>query len=63
VPVTAALGHQRELQKYPVPTPTPASDCLGTRETDSDWLPNDEELGEVKAGDLPVQNMCRPHTC
>lgn len=50
VPVTAALGHQRELQKY-------SSDCAGTRRTDSSGLPSDEKMEMLKTGELGNQNF------
>ncbi|XP_057575937.1 neugrin [Hippopotamus amphibius kiboko] len=51
VPVAAALGHPRELQKFPT------SDCGGVRGTDSDGLPSDKKLEEVKAGEPGDQNI------
>ncbi|KAL2791043.1 neugrin precursor [Daubentonia madagascariensis] len=51
VPVTATLGHQRELQKYST------SDCEGTRRTDSGGLPSDEKLEELKARETGDQNF------
>lgn len=48
VPVTAALGHQRELQKY-------TSDCEGTRKTDG--LPSEKKLEALKAGERGNQNF------
>lgn len=50
VPVTAALGHQRELHKY-------SSNCVGTRKTDSSGLPSDEKLKMLKTGELGNQNF------
>lgn len=50
VPVTAALGHQRELQKY-------TSDCEGTRKTDIDGLPSEKKLEALKAGEPGDQNF------
>ncbi|KAF7477422.1 Hypothetical predicted protein [Marmota monax] len=50
VPITAALGHQRELQKY-------SNDCVGTRRTDSNGLPSDEKLEMLKTGELQNQNF------
>nr|XP_027775678.1 neugrin [Marmota flaviventris] len=49
-PITAALGHQRELQKY-------SNDCVGTRRTDSNGLPSDEKLEMLKTGELRNQNF------
>ncbi|XP_012618757.2 neugrin [Microcebus murinus] len=51
VPVTATLGHPRELQKYS------ASDCEGTRGTDGDGLPSNEKLEELKAREPSDQNF------
>ncbi|KAM5206965.1 neugrin [Hipposideros larvatus] len=51
VPVTAALGHQRELQKYST------SDGEATRGTDSDGLPGEKQLEELKAGEPGEQNF------
>ncbi|XP_012499183.1 PREDICTED: neugrin [Propithecus coquereli] len=51
VPVTATLGHQRELQKYST------SDCEGARGTHSDGLPSDEKLEELKAEEPGDQNF------
>lgn len=50
VPVAAAPGHPRELQKF-------TSDCGGTRGTDSDGLPSDKKLAELKAGEPGDQNF------
>jgi hypothetical protein len=50
-PLTATLGHQRELHKYPT------SDCESTRGTDRDGLPSDEKLEELKAGEPGDQNF------
>lgn len=50
VPVTAALGHQRELQKY-------TSDCEGSRKTDVDGLPSKKKLEVLKAGEPGNQNF------
>uniref|UniRef100_A0A8C9UNF4 Neugrin n=1 Tax=Spermophilus dauricus TaxID=99837 RepID=A0A8C9UNF4_SPEDA len=49
-PITAALDHQRELQKY-------SNDCVGTRRTDSNGLPSDEKLEMLKTGELRHQNF------
>uniref|UniRef100_A0A8C0HUV3 Neugrin n=1 Tax=Balaenoptera musculus TaxID=9771 RepID=A0A8C0HUV3_BALMU len=51
VPVAAALGHPRELQKFST------SDCGDTRGTDSDGLPSDKKLAELKAGEPGDQNF------
>jgi hypothetical protein len=50
-PLTATLGHQRELHKYPT------GDCESTRGTDRDGLPSDEKLEELKAGEPGDQNF------
>uniref|UniRef100_A0A8D2B4A3 Neugrin n=1 Tax=Sciurus vulgaris TaxID=55149 RepID=A0A8D2B4A3_SCIVU len=50
MPVTEALGHQRELQKY-------SSDCADTGRTDSSRLPSDEKLELLKTGELGNQNF------
>ncbi|XP_045417650.1 neugrin [Lemur catta] len=51
VPVTATAGHRRELQKCST------SDCESARGTDSDGLPSDEKLEELKAGVPGDQNF------
>ncbi|XP_049761856.1 neugrin [Elephas maximus indicus] len=51
VPVTAALGRQRDLQKYYT------SDREGTEGTVSYGLPNDEKLEELKTGEPSDQNL------
>lgn len=51
VPVAAARGHQRELQKYPT------TDCKGTRGTNCAGLPTANKLEELKAGELGGQNF------
>ncbi|XP_046511048.1 neugrin [Equus quagga] len=51
VPVAAALGHRRELQKYST------SDREGTRGADSDGLPSDKKLGEFQTGEPSDQNF------
>ncbi|XP_072806880.1 tubulin polyglutamylase TTLL13 isoform X3 [Vicugna pacos] len=51
MPVTEALGHPRELQKYST------SDCEGTRATDFDGWPSDRKLEELKAGEPDDQNF------
>ncbi|XP_004432014.1 PREDICTED: neugrin [Ceratotherium simum simum] len=51
VPVAAALGHWRELQKCST------SDCEGTRGTDSDGLLSDKKLEELKAEEPSDQNF------
>ncbi|MBZ3873612.1 Neugrin [Sciurus carolinensis] len=50
MPVTEALGHQRELQKY-------SSDCVGTRRTDSSGLPSGEKLEMLKMVEPGNQNF------
>lgn len=50
VPVAAARGHQRELQK------DSTGDCEGTRGTDSDGLPSAKKQEELKA-ELGDQNF------
>ena len=44
VPLAAALGHQRELQKY-------SSASESTRRTDDGRLPSDQKLEKLKAGE------------
>ncbi|KAK1327396.1 hypothetical protein QTO34_014187 [Cnephaeus nilssonii] len=51
VPVAAAQGQHRELQKYST------SGCEGTRGTDSDGLPSSKELEALKARELGEQNF------
>lgn len=51
VPVTAALGHQRELHR------NSSSDGEATRGTGSDGLPREKHLEELKAGGLGQQNF------
>ncbi|KAB1257290.1 Neugrin [Camelus dromedarius] len=51
MPVTEALGHLRELQKYST------NDCEGTRATDCDGWPSDKKLEELKAGEPDDQNF------
>lgn len=50
MPVAAALGHQRELQKYST------SDGAGKRGTDGCGLPSDK-LEDLKAQELGDQNF------
>ncbi|MBZ3880036.1 Neugrin [Sciurus carolinensis] len=50
MPLTEALGHQRELQKY-------SSDRADTGRTDSSRLPSDEKLELLKIGELGNQNF------
>lgn len=51
VPVTAALGHQRALQMCST------SDYEATRGTDSDGLPTEKKMQELKAGEPGDQNF------
>ncbi|EPQ15311.1 Neugrin [Myotis brandtii] len=51
VPVAAAQGHQRVLQKFST------SDCEGTRGTGSDGLPSAQKLKELRARELGDQNF------
>ncbi|XP_016072642.1 PREDICTED: neugrin [Miniopterus natalensis] len=51
VPVAAARGHQRELQK------SSTCDSEGTRGTNSDGLPSAKKLEKLKAGELGDQNF------
>ncbi|CAH7341837.1 neugrin [Phodopus roborovskii] len=51
VPTTAAVGHQREIQKHT------ASDSKTTRRADRDRLPSVEKLEELKAREPGDQNF------
>uniref|UniRef100_G1QBD1 Neugrin n=1 Tax=Myotis lucifugus TaxID=59463 RepID=G1QBD1_MYOLU len=51
VPVAAAQGHQRELQKFLT------SDCEGTRGTGSNGLPGAQKLEELRGRELGDQNF------
>lgn len=51
VPVAAAQGQHRELQKYST------SGCEGARGSDSDGLPSAKELEALKARELGEQNF------